>query len=85
MDHFPSYELACAYCNHRPNSGTYTPQLSQLADGIYHIVNVHTGAYAALLNDDDRAEVVNITLGLNGDDDQGSTASSLETAHPNYN
>ena len=35
-------------------------------------MNVFTGSYAALLNHDDRSEVVNITFRLNGDDDPGS-------------
>ena len=59
------------------NSST-VPRLSYLADGTYHIINVHTGAYAALLNNNDREEMVNITFGLRGDDnEQGSTVSLL--------
>ena len=38
---------------------------------MYHIVNVHTGAYAALPNNNDREEIVNITFGLRDDDEQG--------------
>ena len=32
--------------------------------GVYQIINVRTGGYAALLNDDDRTEVVNVISGL---------------------
>ena len=41
--------------------------------GIYQIVNVHTSAYAGLLNDNDRSEIVNLTLGLGDHGEQGLT------------
>ena len=43
-----------------------------LQDGIYHIVNVFTGAYLALLNDDDRSEVVTVTFGLLDEEKRGT-------------
>lgn len=39
--------------------------------GAYHIVNAYTGAYAALLNDDDRSEVVSIIFNLKSDINRG--------------
>ena len=45
---------------------------NRLSNGIYHIINVLTGTYVALLNDDDRSEVVNIIFGLRDDDNRGS-------------
>ena len=50
---------------------------NRLPDGTYHIVNVSTGTYAALLNDDERSEVVNVTLGLNEKADLGSIVITL--------
>jgi len=47
--------------------------MNRLPDGVYHIGNVSTGAYAALLNNDDCSEVVNITFGLNDNPEPGST------------
>ena len=40
--------------------------------GTYQIVNQHTGAYAGLLNNDDRSAVVGLTLGLEGYEKRGS-------------
>ena len=40
--------------------------------GAYYIVNVRTGAYAALLGDTDRLEVVNIVFNLTETADHGS-------------
>ena len=39
--------------------------------GTYQIVNQHTGAYAGLLNTDDRSGVVGLTAGLGGHDKRG--------------
>jgi len=45
---------------------------STLPNGVYYIVNARTGVYAALLDNNDRSEVVNITFGLYDDGDRGS-------------
>ena len=51
-------------------SGDASSRVSNsLSDGVYHIVNVSTGAFVALLSDHDRSEVVNITYGLEDDSD----------------
>ena len=47
-------------------------QVTHIPTGIYKIVNLHTGAYAGVANDNDRSEVVNFTLGLDGHDNRGS-------------
>ena len=47
-------------------------QVSYIPIGTYQIVNLHTGAYAGLLNDNDRSEVVNLTLGLGLNNERGS-------------
>ena len=47
-----------------------------IPSGTYRIVNLHTGAYAGLLNENDRSEVVNLTLGLDGHDSRGSNVRS---------
>ena len=47
-------------------------QVAQIPIGTYQIVNLHTGAYAGVLNDNDRSEVVNLTLGLDGHGNRGS-------------
>ena len=51
-------------------------QVAHIPTGAYQIVNLHTGAYAGLLNDNDRSEVVNLVLGLDVNDEKGSTVSS---------
>ena len=53
-----------------------TPQVAHIPTGIYQIVNLHTGAYAGVANDNDRSEVVNLTLGLDGHDNRGSAVRS---------
>jgi hypothetical protein len=45
---------------------------SDSSDMKYHIVNVRTGAHAALLGDSDRSNVVNVTFNLADDGDRGS-------------
>ena len=39
--------------------------------GSYHIVNLETGAFAGLLNDNDQSEVASITMGLHNQYDRG--------------
>ena len=46
-----------------------------IPDGIYYIVNQATDRYAAILNDDDRTEVVDIDLGLGKNEDIGHKVS----------
>ena len=43
--------------------------------GVYQIINARTGGYAALLNDDDRTEVVNVISGLGDGDNEDSHVS----------
>jgi len=49
-----------------------SPQAAHIPTGTYQIINLHTGAYAGVVNDNDRSEVVNLTLGLDGHDNRGS-------------
>ena len=55
----------------------------QIKSGTYQIVNVETGAYAALLNDNDQSELVNLTLGKD-DDRQGSEVCSIPFSQLSY-
>ena len=50
-------------------------RIEYIRDGTYHIINTSTGAYAALLTEHDRGEVVNITFGLTDDVNRGSEVS----------
>jgi len=50
-------------------------QVTHIPTGTYQIVNLHTGAYAGLLDDNDRSEVVNLILELGSNFDQGSIVS----------
>ena len=47
-------------------------QLGMIPNGTYQIVNIDTGAYAGLLDDSDRSQVVNFIPGLNGHSDRGT-------------
>ena len=53
-------------------------QVTHIPTGTYQIVNLHTGAYAGLLDDNDRSEVVNLILELASNFDQGSIVSCDE-------
>ena len=54
---------------------TSTSQAEPKDQRRYHIVNVRTGTYAALLEDTDRMDVVNLVFKLS---DQGNPGSEVE-------
>jgi hypothetical protein len=50
----------------------FTPS-TVIPNGTYRIANVHTGAYAGLLNDDDQTDLLNLGLGGQIGSDRGLT------------
>ena len=53
-------------------SSVHQQKQACLATGTYQIVNVETGAYAGLINDNDQSDLVNITIGLIERNNKGS-------------
>ena len=67
--HFGLFELS----SHKFSMSQKPTNLPYIPTGTYQIVNQHTGAYAGLLNNDDRSAVVGLTLGLEGHEERGAT------------
>ena len=69
-----------------PSASSYPPQGStrstNIPNGIYQIVNLDTGAYAGLLDGDERSEVVSLTVGLDDNETRGSNVSLLIFSMP---
>ena len=51
----------------------------------FYITNVHTGAYAALLDDNDRSELVGVTLNLMARPHRGAEVNICVTLFGNFN
>ena len=69
----PDLPLECSSSRLRrvkPDHNKYIP------NGTYRIVNVHTGTYAGLLNNNDRSDVVSLSLNLDPDVSVGTTVGS---------